>query len=263
MPFFPALPAQTIQAPPVAALRPYALDFRDGGGLTPQLAKELEAGLATKLVKAGVQALPGDAPGLPVLRLKASLVVKEGLTTVSVYGWSGSREEVDPQPDSEGRPQSPTPKAVCFVIVRDPALARPRLEQGLADLAWKLVPPPPVDHVPATQGPAGGVVGGAAGGVVGGSGAWLKDLQPLRVRFQPPMPPYPMFAKIAHVQGTAKVDLNIDEEGVPTEARWISGPWALADAALKYGMAWRFDPEVLRGKKVPSTFRLSVNFTLN
>ena len=99
---------------------------------------------------------------------------------------------------------------------------------------------------------------------MGGTGRFLGsgDYQPIQVRYQPPMPPYPIFAKIAKVQGVVKVDLSIDEQGVPTEARWVSGPQALTQAALKWGLDWRFDPEVFQGKKVSSTFRLSINFQL-
>lgn len=84
----------------------------------------------------------------------------------------------------------------------------------------------------------------------------------LKVRYQPPPPPYPVLARIARIQGTVVVAVVFDEQGVPVMARAIDGPDQLRGTAEEYVMAWRFEPVMLDGKPVQAQVRLAMPFKL-
>jgi TonB family protein len=97
----------------------------------------------------------------------------------------------------------------------------------------------------------------------GKSGEPLQiDFAAIKIRFQPPAPPYPPLAKIAGIQGTVVVDLTVDESGSPARARAIEGPPQLRACAEAYAMRWLFQPYFAGGKAIPVHFRLVMPFRL-
>lgn len=89
------------------------------------------------------------------------------------------------------------------------------------------------------------------------------DFEKMRIRYQPPEPPYPPMAKITRIQGRVIVELVVDEQGLPILARAIEGPAQLRATAEGYAMAWQFEPAKLGDVPVRARFRVTVNFALH
>jgi TonB family protein len=60
------------------------------------------------------------------------------------------------------------------------------------------------------------------------------------------IPIYPRLAQQAHIEGTVKVGITVDETGAVVKATGISGHQMLQAAALENAKTWRFAP--LTGK---------------
>ncbi len=90
-------------------------------------------------------------------------------------------------------------------------------------------------------------------------GVHQVDFTRVKVRTQPPAPPYPEEAKAKMIQGTVVVELTLDEQGVPVAAKAVEGPEALRATAEAYALAWRFEPVQKKGKV---SFRLTMPFKL-
>ncbi|HXZ18623.1 MAG TPA: energy transducer TonB [Candidatus Acidoferrales bacterium] len=143
--------------------------------------------------------------------------------------------------------------------------------------------PPELDNVGA--GIAGGVPGGVPGGQAGGVlGSILSGVQkappppvaapartePIRVggRVKPPrkiygpLPEYPVLARQARVEGNVIVDAVIDTSGNVIEAKVISGPPLLMQAALDAVRQWKFEPTYLNDQPVPVRLLVTVEFSL-
>lgn len=88
------------------------------------------------------------------------------------------------------------------------------------------------------------------------------DFNEIKIKYQPPAPPYPAIAKIARVQGTVVVQITIDPHGVPTKATAIEGPPQLRPTAEQYAMKWRFEPAMLNGVAQYGRFTLTMPFRL-
>lgn len=115
----------------------------------------------------------------------------------------------------------------------------------------------------APQGVVGGVAGGVVGGVVGGKGKVVDfEYQVLKVRYQPPPPPYPPVARAARIMGLVIVEVVINPEGIPVEARAIEGPTLLKKYAEDYAMQWRFEPTMWNGQPQWAKFKLEMPFKL-
>lgn len=84
----------------------------------------------------------------------------------------------------------------------------------------------------------------------------------LKVRRQPPPPPYPSAAKEFGVQGTVTVDILVDPSGRPVVVESIGGPPELLVAAIRYALTWEFEPARLNGAPVQARFRLTMPFRL-
>jgi len=101
------------------------------------------------------------------------------------------------------------------------------------------------------------------GGVVGGTGKVVDfDFSNVRIKFQPPAPPYPALAKIARIQGTVIVEITIGPDGVPTQATALEGPVQLRATAQNFAMKWRFEPAMLNGVAQYARFKLNMPFRL-
>lgn len=255
-----------LQAEAAPASKAVALDLR-GDELSPDLKAEVLASMA----KRGLKAAPADAPDSPVLRVFTSLQERgENIFLVHVDYLYGRREDIEPKHDAEGRPAGPWPSVALRTAVRDRQRAMERMKEGVIDASVRATTAEPVAPTKAktvmvpTGEVAGVPPGGSLGGIVGGTGRVVAvDFQQVRVKLQPPSPPYPPMAKIAHIQGTVVVDVTIDPEGIPIEARLVSGPPLLADHATGYAMRWLFEPMTLNGQGMYSRFRLRFNFKLD
>jgi len=141
---------------------------------------------------------------------------------------------------------------------------------------------------PALSGVAGGVPGGVIGGQLGGvAGGVLRGTEPSAPLPPPPparpvqkipkivrvgsnlkaprqtlfvQPVYPPLARQARVSGTVVVDAIIDEQGNVVQARALSGPTLLLDAALRAVLHWKYEPTSLNGHPVSVELQVLVNF---
>lgn len=78
-----------------------------------------------------------------------------------------------------------------------------------------------------------------------------------------PHPTYTEEARAAGVEGKVRIELTVDAAGAVTEAKVLSPlGHGLDENALATVKEARFTPATRCGKPVPSTFTLSVRFTL-
>ena len=265
MPLVFQTPAAQAPAPAPSIWRTTALDLRDGKGVSRKLAVELAADLTAFQAKVGVDLKPPETVGIQILRLEVSMDSPGPWHRVTVRGRIGTKEELDPIPTMDGTP-SPGPRPLEAderLLFRDPAEGKDRLWNAIqivsVDLLGRKALKTPLPPPPAGGGTAGGVAGGTPGGTVGKA----EDFPAMKAVYQPPPPAYPPAARAARLQGTVRVELTIDAEGVPQSARWMSGPEILADTAMDYAMQWRFAPVVPNTKKTGGRFMLNLPFRLN
>jgi TonB family protein len=88
------------------------------------------------------------------------------------------------------------------------------------------------------------------------------DFSQIRIKYQPPAPRYPPYAKTHHVQGTVVVELTIDPEGLVSRAEALEGPGPLLLTAIGYALDWKFQPALLNGVPQYARFRLTMPFRL-
>jgi TonB family protein len=84
----------------------------------------------------------------------------------------------------------------------------------------------------------------------------------MKIKHQPPAPPYPAAAKVHGVQGTVEVEITVDPQGHPIDAMAISGPEPLVATAIAYALLWEFEPAILNGVAQTARFRLTMPFHL-
>jgi periplasmic protein TonB len=75
-------------------------------------------------------------------------------------------------------------------------------------------------------------------------------------------PVYPALARQARIQGDVVIRLTIDEAGVPTDIRLVSGHPMLSPAALDAVKQWRFRPYQMDEKAVEADTQITVRFRL-
>jgi protein TonB len=76
------------------------------------------------------------------------------------------------------------------------------------------------------------------------------------------MPEYPSITKTARMQGTVILQATISKAGTIEDARVISGPVMLQQAALNAVKTWRYKPYQLDGQPVVVETTVNVIFTL-
>jgi periplasmic protein TonB len=136
-----------------------------------------------------------------------------------------------------------------------------------------------------TGGVAGGVPGGVAGGsmsgVLGGVIGGVATVAPIAPKVAGPKAPvrvggrvkeprliarvdprYPPLAIQTHMQGAVVVDAVIDEHGNVVEARVVSGPPLLIQAAMDAVRQWKYEPTYLNDEPVPVQLNVTVQFRL-
>lgn len=77
-----------------------------------------------------------------------------------------------------------------------------------------------------------------------------------------PAPEYPPLAKMAHVQGTVKLEAIIASDGAIMHLKVISGHPLLVSAALDAVKMWRYQPTLLNREPVEVQTEIDVNFRL-
>lgn len=129
------------------------------------------------------------------------------------------------------------------------------VRRSLGDLSGPPAPPPPPVR---GKGP-----GAVPTQLVGGRpGAVDFEFSQIRVRYQPPPPPYPFEAKIHRIQGVAIIDLVVSPAGLPVQAEALAGPPELLATAIRYALAWKFEPALLNGVPQYARFKLTMPFRL-
>lgn len=181
-------------------------------------------------------------------------------------------------------PPPAAPPAQAEKVVK--AVARPIPQQALTQpvvipakirIVHDAAPPDP-----GTIGVIGGVPGGDANGVLGGVIGGTANIAPppppvahheneiLRVGgdvkppevIYAPAPVYPPLARTTKTEGIVIIDAVIDQTGHVVEARAISGPGLLLEAALKAVSQWRYQPTYLDGQAVSIRMHVTVKFHL-
>ncbi|WP_419711053.1 TonB family protein [Pseudomonas sp. NFX224] len=80
----------------------------------------------------------------------------------------------------------------------------------------------------------------------------------------PPAPRYPNTARRRNQQGVVRVEVHLDESGQQLKCVLIrsSGVESLDQAALEAVTQWRFRPEIVDGRAVPSRVEIPIEFAL-
>lgn len=107
------------------------------------------------------------------------------------------------------------------------------------------------------QPPVSGIVPAREGTVRLGS----AGIMAANVMFSP-APAYPPAASAARVQGEVKVQAVVDRDGDVIDARVVSGPPLLRDAALEAVQRWRYRPYVQDGKPLAVATTAIVDFQI-
>lgn len=87
------------------------------------------------------------------------------------------------------------------------------------------------------------------------------DVQAAKLIFAP-TPEYPAIAKIAHVQGTVRMEAIISGDGSIQSLRVLGGNPLLVPAARDTVVRWRYQPTLLNGEPVEVQTEIVVNFIL-
>lgn len=76
------------------------------------------------------------------------------------------------------------------------------------------------------------------------------------------IPPYPIIAKTAHIDGTVELQATISKTGTIENLRVMSGPAMLRQAAIDAVKTWRYRPYLLNGQPVEVETTVDVIFKL-
>jgi protein TonB len=76
-------------------------------------------------------------------------------------------------------------------------------------------------------------------------------------------PMYPPMAKQTGVQGKVEVSAQVGVDGSVANAKAISGPMLLRDAAVYAVQRWKYSPELIDGKPAAAQITVTVEFRLN
>ena len=117
-------------------------------------------------------------------------------------------------------------------------------------------------------GPGSGGTGDGKGTGTGstgtGSGPAVAryDSSPVEEKYRPPLPPYPLVAKRARLQGTVRVEITVGVDGVPVSARAVEGPRPFFAASEAWAMKWRFEPLKVNGVPTVGIWPLTIQYKL-
>jgi protein TonB len=83
------------------------------------------------------------------------------------------------------------------------------------------------------------------------------------VVYSPSEPVYPRLAEQMKVEGSVKLQVNIDKNGNIVGIQVLSGPPILAAAAQEAVRQWRFRPRYKNGAPIDTEAHVVVNFTIS
>jgi protein TonB len=75
-----------------------------------------------------------------------------------------------------------------------------------------------------------------------------------------PQPQYPSAAEMARIQGNVILEIGIDESGLVSVRRLISGHPMLVPAAIQAVNQWRYEPPLADGKPTTAVTDVLVSF---
>ncbi|MBI4912842.1 MAG: TonB family protein [Acidobacteria bacterium] len=198
---------------------------------------------------------------------------KAALKTVGVT--LDQPEEAPPPPPPP--PPPPAPVAAPVVVKKDLEQKEPPPPPDPSkDIVPDVVPKElPKEDLSAKYAVGGNAATGAPSGVVGagtgtqsvmGAASQTRvvdfDFSQIKIKVQPPAPPYPAMARIAKIQGTVVVEIVVGTDGVPVSAKAVDGPPQLRPTAESYAMQWRFEPAMLNGVPQNARLKLTMPFKL-
>ncbi len=76
-------------------------------------------------------------------------------------------------------------------------------------------------------------------------------------------PVYPVMAKQSNVQGNVVVAASVDARGSVVDAKIVSGPMSLRQAALDAVRKWKYSPALIDGQPAASRVTVTLDFRLN
>jgi periplasmic protein TonB len=196
--------------------------------------------------------------------------------TIDLSGWENTFLVAPPPP-----PAPPQAAKVVRAVARSipqQAVTQPVLIPAKIRIVHDAAPPDP-GRMGVIGGVPGGVAGGVLGGVLGGTGSIAPPPPPPPVHQQdeilrvggdikPPQliystaPIYPPLARTTRLEGVVIIDAVIDQTGRVVQARAISGPGLLLEAALRAVSQWRYQPTYLDGQAVSIRMHVTVKFHL-
>lgn len=165
---------------------------------------------------------------------------------VVIYGISSSMATRGAKPGSPSN---------LVGAVRDPAKLVEIIAAAVSDVIQSQI----VLHRPTTEKPS---LAGVPVPIAASSRAAGMEFSQVKVRHQPTPPPYPRVAILRRIQGTVRMEILINPDGLPDSARVIEGPAALQMTALAYALEWTFEPSKLNGVPQWARYKLSIPFRL-
>jgi protein TonB len=156
-----------------------------------------------------------------------------------------------------------------YMVDNEPRAVKSLVMIEFQDGVGKRIEPPPPP-------PSAGVQGGIVGGVMSGGSmppsprSAPTPTGPVRISagvasgmlIHKVDPVYPADARAANVQGIVVLHAIISEEGTVEKLDIISGPPALAAAAIDAVSQWRYRPYLLNDEPVKVETTININFTL-
>lgn len=171
-----------------------------------------------------------------------------------------------PPPGAIVREDAPTPH-----LPANPDTVPEKLPETLptTDQSHVAFPPAPAGNAESMgtgSGPGAGGTGEGTGTATG-SGYAVKtikrDFESLRIKYTPPKPPYPPFARSAGIQGTVRVEVVVGTDGVPISAKAFEGPPMLRSTAEAQALKYRYEPAMENGEPVIAMTVFKMTFTIN
>jgi periplasmic protein TonB len=104
--------------------------------------------------------------------------------------------------------------------------------------------------------------GPSSGGHGAGVRTVYREYEALKIKFTPPKPPYPLYARQAGIQGTVRVEVTIGTDGVPIAAQATEGPPILRKTAEAQAMKYRYEPASENGEPIIEITIFTMRFTI-
>ena len=243
--------------PSICKVSRTVLEIADGRsketGLQPKL-DVIRQSLVEMLEREGVQCVNAPSPeDLELRHLRIEIETLQARNEICLYGVRGRISSYVDRNLETVTPFAP------LSIVQEGLVAGQRGETGFRDsllrsvqaVVCSIVESPRPERQPLLN-----AIGAPSPGITN------FDFSQIRIKHQPPAPPYPSAARLQRIQGTVVVEIEVDEEGRPIRGIVRKGPAELMLTALAYALDWSFEPAKVNGKPVKARFKLTQNFKL-